>query len=200
MQREGLTATPQTSPEPVEDIALVAALVRGDQEALGQLYDRHGSLLFALALRILHDRAQAEDLLHDVFLEAWHHARDFDPARGTVRAWLVTRARSRALDRRASQSRQAKVVDQLGREAGEGGGGGGGQAAAASLDRERVHQHMASLPAELIAVLELAYFEGASSSEMAERLGIPIGTVKSRMARAIAALRQQLGPSFGGAP
>src|SRR5689334_2088119 len=112
MQREGLTASPSAAAERIEDADLMAALVRGDRAAMAALYDRHASLLMALAVRMLQDRSQAEELLHDVFLEAWHHARDYDPGRGTVRAWLLTRMRSRALDRRASRARMARVVEQ----------------------------------------------------------------------------------------
>src|SRR5499427_7728991 len=81
-----------------DDVRLVAAMVAGDAEALARLYERHGSLLLGLAMRIVRDRREAEDLLHDVFLEAWRSARDFDPKRGRVRTWLAIRMRSRALD------------------------------------------------------------------------------------------------------
>jgi RNA polymerase sigma-70 factor (ECF subfamily) len=177
-----------------DDAATLAAVVGGDRASLARLYDRHARLLLALAMRILGDRVQAEDLLHDVFLEAWHHARDFDPARGSVRAWLVTRMRSRALDRRASAGRQARLADEVRREGADPGSAEG----AAGLDGARVRRQVAGLPPDLAAVIDLAYFEGLSSSEIAERLGIPIGTVKSRMARAIAALRAGLEPSLGG--
>jgi len=194
MQREGLTAAPPASAERVEDADLMAALVRGDRTAMATLYDRHASLLLALALRMLQDRAQAEELLHDVFLEAWHHARDYDSARGTVRAWLLTRTRSRALDRRASRVRQARVAEEAALEPAAGPAESG-----SAFDAERVRRELANLPAELVTVLELAYFEGLSSSEIAERLEIPVGTVKSRMARALGSLREQLGPGSGAA-
>src|SRR5262245_29250764 len=83
-----------------DDERLIARAVGGSRDALAELYDRHAPLLLGLGARILGDRGLAEDVLHDVFLEAWHHAREYDPARGTVRAWLVTRMRSRSLDRR----------------------------------------------------------------------------------------------------
>ena len=196
MQREGLTAAPGVPAERIEDADLVAALVRGDRAAMATLYDRHSSLLMALGVRMLQDRAAAEELVHDVFLEAWHHARDYDVSRGTVRAWLLTRTRSRALDRRAARARQARVVEQAALEHGEERASDGG----AAFDAERVRREMACLPAELVAVLELAYFEGLSSSEIATRLEIPTGTVKSRMARALATLREQLGPGTGSTP
>src|SRR3954470_1312957 len=152
MQREGLTVAPPASAERIEDAELVAALVRGDRSAMATLYDRHASLLMALAVRMLQDRAAAEELLHDVFLEAWHHARDYDASRGTVRAWLLTRTRSRALDRRASRARQARVVEQAALEQDEPRVSDG----AVALDAERVRRAMATLPEELIGVLEVA--------------------------------------------
>jgi RNA polymerase sigma-70 factor (ECF subfamily) len=167
----------------------MAALVRGDRNALAALYDRHAGVLLALATRLLGDRPQAEELLHDVFLEAWHHARDFDPARGSVRAWLVTRTRSRAFDRRAARSRHGRLADAAARE----------QSALTDpdagvpLDAARVRQGVNRLPPELVTLLELAYFEGLSFSEIGEALGIPLGTVKSRMARALSLLREGMG-------
>jgi RNA polymerase sigma-70 factor (ECF subfamily) len=179
-----------------DDAALVAAIARGDKSALGALYDRHCRLLLALGLRVLGDRTAAEDVLHDVFLEAWHQARTFDPGRGSARAWLVTRMRSRALDRRSTVSRQARLADSAGKE----------QATVLTkssptgIDLERVRRGVQGLPAELGAVVELAYFDGLSSSEIAKQLGIPVGTVKSRMARAMASLKSELGPGQRGAP
>jgi len=180
----------------VEDAALVAAIAHGDKGALGTLYDRHCGLLLALGLRVLGDRTAAEDVLHDVFLEAWHQARTFDPQRGSARAWLVTRMRSRALDRRATVSRHARLADGEARSQET----GLTRSSPTGIDLERVRRGVAGLPAELGAVVELAYFDGLSSPEIAERLGIPVGTVKSRMARAMASLKEQLGPGEEGAP
>ena len=175
--------------ESAEDPALMAAIVRGDRQALGRLYDRHAPVLLALAMRILGDRGLAEDVLHDVVLEAWHRARDFDPARGSVRAWLVTRMRSRALDRRIAAGRQARLAEQAGRD-------GEKRITASAMvavsDGERVRRQLAGLPGDLVQVIELAYFEGLSFSDIARQLSIPIGTVKSRMARALQLLRERL--------
>jgi RNA polymerase sigma-70 factor (ECF subfamily) len=168
----------------------VAALATGDREALARLYDGHSSLLLALGLRILGDRTAAEDVLHDVFLEAWHRAADFDPGRGSVRAWLVTRMRSRALDRRAAHVRQNRLAE----DAGRAGGDGAPVPVETSLpiDGARVRHQIATMPEELTSVLELAYFDGLSSSQIGLQLGIPVGTVKSRMARALSTLRERL--------
>ncbi len=176
-----------------DDSALCLALARGDREALAALYDRHAPLLLALGLRILGSRSAAEDVLHDTFVEAWHHARDFDPARGTARAWLSTRMRSRCLDRRAAAARQAQGDRRLAQEADAPSPG-----QPEGLDGQRLRGRIAELPEELGQVVELAYFEGLSCTGIADHLGIPTGTVKSRLARALASLRQGLGA--GGDP
>jgi RNA polymerase sigma-70 factor (ECF subfamily) len=185
---------------PEDDNALAAALARGDRAALGQLYDRHAAVLLGLGFRILGDRGRAEDVLHDVFLEAWNHASDFDPARGTVRAWLATRMRSRALDRRAAGLRQQRLAEEASHEAAatqtptDAGASGD-----TGLDGGRIQTFVSGMPSELSVIIELAYFQGLSSSETARRLEIPLGTVKSRMARALALLRHDLGAP-GGSP
>jgi RNA polymerase sigma-70 factor (ECF subfamily) len=173
----------------IADARLVAAVVAGDKSALAGLYDRHGSLLLALGLRILGDRSLAEDVLHDVFLEAWHHAAEFDDSRGTVRAWLITRMRSRCLDRRGKIVRGARAVEAAAKEAPV-----PSSDVVAAADHLRVRQGVAGLPDDLAAVIDLAYFDGLSASEIGARLSLPVGTVKSRLARAIATLRQQLHP------
>ncbi len=188
MQGEGVTA-PSASADPVEDARLVSALIKGDRGALAGLYDRHAPILLALGMRILADRALAEDVLHDVFLEAWHHAAEFDDARGTVRAWLITRMRSRSLDRRGKVVRGARAAEAAARES-----PAAVSEATAAADHERVRRGVAGLSDELAAVIDLAYFDGLSASQIADRLGLPVGTVKSRLARAIATLRAHLRP------
>lgn len=172
----------------MSDVELVVELASGREEALGELYDRFGGLLLAVGVRILKDPIEAEDLLHDVFVEAWRRASDFDPARGGVRAWLITRMRSRALDRCKSPGRtRATVLDERYEnraaeiEVADGG------------DHARLRRAVGVLSADQRAVVECAYFDGLSSSEIAARLGIPVGTVKSRMAAGLAKLRAELG-------
>jgi len=162
------------------DAGLVAAMASGDRGALASLYDRHSGVLLGLAMRIVRDRREAEDLLHDVFLEAWRSAKDFDPKRGRVRTWLAIRMRSRALDHQKS----ARVS----RNAGD-----------AGLDMmvdDREHASpdhaLADLGPEQRRVLELAYFEGLSCTEIAARVSIPVGTVKSRIAAGLDRLRNGL--------
>ncbi len=181
-----------TPPDPDDDVRLMRALARGDRAALEPLYDRYAPLLLALAHKVLGPRRETEDLVHDVFLEAWRCARDFDPERGSVRAWLVTRLRSRALDRLRSAGR-AKVVlsDESMPEAVS------ADDPSQGTDRDKVHRALAQLSPEHRQVLELAYFDGLTSSEIAAQTNLPIGTVKSRVARGLAHLRALLGAGGG---
>jgi RNA polymerase sigma-70 factor (ECF subfamily) len=168
-----------------EDEALVAAMAAGDRGALATLYERHAALLLGLALRIVREKREAEDLLHDVFLEAWRSAKDFDPKRGRVRTWLAIRMRSRALDLQKS----ARVSRNT---------GDGGldllvdEAEGSSPDHGRIRTALSELGQDQRRVLELAYFEGLSCTEIAERVAIPVGTVKSRIAAGLDRLRSGL--------
>lgn len=169
-----------------EDVSLVVALARGDRDALAALYDRHASPLLGLGVKLLQDRGEAQEILHDVFLEAWKRAGDYDPSRGTVRTWLALRMRSRCLDRikSAGRSRTAPVGEQLERAA-----GAEPPAGVERADASRVRGAMAELPEDQRKILELGYFDGLSCSEMAEHLDIPIGTVKSRLHAGLKKLR-----------
>jgi RNA polymerase sigma-70 factor, ECF subfamily len=176
------------------DADLVAAMAGGEREALASLYERHSAILLGLAMRIVRDRREAEDLLHDVFLEAWRSAKDFDPKRGRVRTWLAIRMRSRALDlqksarvsRNAGDSGLELLVDDHEKQ---------------SPDHARVRAALADLGTDQRKVLELAYFEGLSCTEIATRVQIPVGTVKSRIAAGLDRLRHGLsGRMSGGSP
>jgi RNA polymerase sigma-70 factor (ECF subfamily) len=175
------------------DGGLIAAAAAGDERALAELYDRHASALLGVALRILKSRPDAEDLVHDVFVEAWQRAADFDPSRGSVRSWLLVRARSRAVDRlRSLEAARRRGLLQRAESAGE-------EASVPpiwdGLDRARAKRALDALPEAQRALVELAYFEGLSCSEMAARCGIPIGTVKSRLSAGMAKLRQEFAES-----
>jgi RNA polymerase sigma-70 factor (ECF subfamily) len=168
-------------------------MARGDSAALALLYDRYAGIMLALARRIVGRGPEAEDVIHDVFLEAWRHAADYDAARGSVKAWLLLRTRSRSLDvqKSARVSKQASGLDDawLAELSGPGADG------ATAPDQILVRKVLVALPIEQREVLWLGYFEGLSSSEMAERIGVPIGTVKSRVAAALSALRGALSDS-----
>jgi RNA polymerase sigma-70 factor (ECF subfamily) len=170
------------------DAALVARMAAGDQKALSELYDRHSGILLGLAIRIVRERRDAEDLLHDVFLEAWRSAKDFDPKRGRVRTWLAIRMRSRALDLKKS-ARVSRNAGDAGLETMV------DDSPVISPDHSAVRTALLALGPEQRKVLELAYFEGLSCSEIAERVAIPVGTVKSRIAAGLDRLRSQMKPS-----
>jgi RNA polymerase sigma-70 factor (ECF subfamily) len=169
------------------DAELIRSVANGDRVALAQLYDRFAPILMAVATRILGERREAEDLLHDVFLEVWRQAADYDVTRGSVRAWIMIRLRSRAIDRRKSAG-VARAVP-LEPEEHIDDRGGPDEDPQLGPDRASVRRALAALPDDQRTVLELGYFEGLSSSEIAERISAPIGTVKSRVAAALAKLR-----------
>ena len=169
------------------DVARMRALAAGDESALAALYDRHAPVMLAVALRILRARQDAEDLVHDVFVEAWQKAGAYDPARGGVRRWLLVRVRSRGIDRLRAldAARRAALADAGAPEAAAPPGWDG-------ADRARARAALRALPDEQRALVELSYFEGLTCSEMAEHCGIPIGTVKSRLSAAMTKLRRSL--------
>jgi len=177
--------------EPEEpDSAVLQRLAAGERAALGVLYDRHAGILLALGLRIVGLRREAEDLVHDVFLEVWRHAGDYRAERGSVKTWLLLRMRSRCLDRVRSHgfSRSAPLEHEPAR-------GGAAERHERRLDGARARALLEQLPSAQREVLELGYIEGLSFSEIAARLEIPIGTVKSRVSAAMTKLRTDLGVS-----
>lgn len=171
-----------------EDVRDVAEVARGDRGALARLYERHAPRMLAIGERIVGDRREAEDLLHDVFVEVWRHAGDYDPERASVKAWLYLRMRSRCLDRvrSAAWARTRTQAEDPRREAQAPPSNGKGS------EGSTVRRALSELPQEQRAVLLLGYYEGLSSAEIAERLELPVGTVKSRVAAAMSKLRTRL--------
>lgn len=166
----------------------------GDEAALAALYDRYRTILFGLLLRILHNRAEAEDVLQEVFVQVWQRAASFDAARGKVFTWLVTLARSRAIDRLRALGSRSRTIEEAARESEIGERISDAEIDAISAQRgEIVRRALKQLPAEQRQVLLLAYFNGFSQSEIAERLNSPLGTVKTRMRSAMNKLRETLG-------
>lgn len=173
-------------------------MARGDGQALAELYDRHGRSVYALGVRILGDAAEAEDLTQDVFTLAWKNAARYDAARGAVAAWLLVTARTRAIDRlRARRARpQGPTADDGGRLAAIPDASPSVDViVAAAQQASSVRQAMQHLPAEQRDALELAYFEGLSHSEIAERTGIPLGTIKTRIRSGLLRLREAMTPA-----
>jgi RNA polymerase sigma-70 factor, ECF subfamily len=168
---------------------LITRAQAGDRAAFGLLYDRFAPALLGAAARILGDRRESADLVHDVFLEAWQRVREYDPQRGSVRTWLLLRLRSRALDHLGRAERRHTQVG-AGPELAERGRPG---ARDHTMEQLAVRQALTRLEGDVRAVLEQTYFEGLSAREIAARSGIPEGTVRSRLARGLAALTAVLG-------
>jgi RNA polymerase sigma-70 factor (ECF subfamily) len=179
----------------VSDVELLHAVARGDEVALARLYDEYRVILFGLMLRILHSRQEVEDVLQEVFLQVWNRASDFDEARGRPFTWLVTMARSRAIDRLRSLGSRERVAQNAAREVIEETSDAIEDAIRA--EEGRVVRHaLQELPEEQRRVLEFAYFEGLTQSEVAKRLETPLGTVKTRMRSGMTKLRELLGDRF----
>jgi RNA polymerase sigma-70 factor (ECF subfamily) len=179
------------------DFELIARIRGGDETAVTAVYDRHAAPLLALAYRILGDRADAEDVVLEALARVWREAERFDAARGSLRAWLTVMVRSRALDLIRARRRSERLTADAAR--------GNPEAAVVLGDpaeederRGRVLAALAELPAPQREAIELAYYGGLSQSEIAERLGAPLGTVKTRIRDGMQKLRVSLKPLYAG--
>jgi RNA polymerase sigma factor (sigma-70 family) len=175
----------------LSDEALVLMAARSEESALAELYDRYGRAAYGLALRVLRDPALAEDAVQEAFLALWRTAAKFVPERSKASTWILTLVHRRAVDGvRREQRRRADSLDVAPEPASV---GGVDEDAWLRLQRERVQEALRSLPDSQREALELAYYGGFSQSELAERLGQPIGTIKSRMFAGLSRLRELLG-------
>jgi RNA polymerase sigma-70 factor, ECF subfamily len=174
----------------LSDEAVVALIARSDDLALAELYDRFGRPAYALALRVLRDPALAEDAVQDAFLDVWRQADRFVPERARASAWLFTFVHRRAVDVvRREERRRTEPLESAPVAAS---GGGADDEAWLRLERERVQGALKRLPDAQRETIELAYYGGFTQSELAERLGEPLGTIKSRMFTGLARLRELL--------
>ena len=187
---------PSAAPEP-SDEDLVRALDAAGAAALAPIYDRHASLVYGLARAILRDPDDAEDLTQEVFLDL-ERRRGFDPRRGTLAAYLATMTRSRALDRMRTRKRRGEILAGIAQDTGR------TPAEPSPLDRLAASEHaartreaLAALPERHRRVIEMAYYDGMSQSEIAAALGAPLGTVKTWARLGLAGLRASLEPWIG---
>jgi|SRR5262245_19392926 len=180
------------------DEAIARAIAAGEGSALALAYDRHGALVYGLACRILRDAPAAEEVVQDVFLELWRRASTFDPRLGSLPAFLVTLARSRAIDRLRSRRASPAGGDPSGLERLPDETPPPLEFASREDARAEVLRALGALPEEERRVVELAYFEGLSQSRIAERTGSPLGTVKGRARNALRRLREALPRGLGG--
>ncbi len=176
----------------LSDEALVALAARSEQTALGELYDRYGRPAYGLALRILRDEALAEDAVQEAFLSLWRTASRYVPEKGKASTWILTLVHRRAVDLvRREERRRADSLHDAPEPADD--GRGADEEAWLRLQRERVQAALRQLPDQQREALELAYYGGFTQSELAERLGQPLGTIKSRMFAGLSRLRELLG-------
>ena len=175
------------------DHAALERMARGDHEALAELYDRHARLVYSLALRILRDQSDAEDIVQDVFSQAWRQAARYESSRGNVIAWLLNLARSRAIDRLRSRRARpdsatvepmpielpdlAQPIDEQ---------------VASSHEAARIRAAVDELSVLQRVAIELAFYEGLTHVEIAERLELPLGTVKTRIRQGLLKLKERL--------
>lgn len=189
-----------TNPSPddrqKDDARLVQRMAQGDKTAFAEIYDRFSRPLYATAMRIVNDAAEAQDVVHDVFITLWEKATTFEVERGSAFGWAVTLVRNRAIDRvrmrrRRSELLAASAPADLGYE--ENAPGTGADESAALGDQAHVvRAAVATLPLEQKRVLELAFFSGLTQQEIAERISEPLGTVKARIRRGLLKLRDSL--------
>lgn len=174
---------------PDDPTHLIQQIASGDREAFSRFYDRYAPLVFTFAVRLLRVRPEAEDLLQEVFLQAWRQAGSYRQARGSPEAWITTITRSRAIDKLRSIRRRDRGLSPTEEPAGTEGAGKVASGAMEAEARVTVQGALARLPAAQRTVLELAYFDGLTQSEIAARLGEPLGTVKTRMRAGLERLR-----------
>jgi len=174
------------------DAAILRQIVARDPRGMEMLYDRYGGIAYALAVRVLGDAGAAEDVVQEAFFNIWRQGTSYDTSRGTVRTWLLTVVHHRAIDRirstRAKTRGDVAIDSMLSLQAKE----DTWLTVAQGLEQERVQAAVATLPPEQRQVVEMAYFAGLTHAEIAEHVGIPLGTVKGRMRLAVAKLRDAL--------
>ncbi len=179
----------------LSDEAVVALVARSDQEALGELYDRFGRVAYGLALRVVRDEKLAEDAVQEGFLATWRNADRFMPERAKASTWVLTLVHRRAVDLvRREDRRRAEPLPEAREPAPS---DSAEEDAWLRFERERVQAALRQLPDQQREALELAYYGGFTQSELAERLGQPIGTIKSRMFAGLARLRELLADPNG---
>jgi RNA polymerase sigma-70 factor, ECF subfamily len=169
------------------DLALVTAVRSGDQGAMAALYDRYSSIVYAVALRVLQDTGAAEDVLQDIFMQLWRRPGAFDASRGNMAAWLAVITRNRAIDalrRRRPQDDIENVIVSVEPDL--------ASEAERARAMEKVRGALQDMPPAQRSALEMAYFEGLTHSEIAEKTGEPLGTIKTRIRTGLLSLRKVL--------
>ncbi|MBT2501819.1 sigma-70 family RNA polymerase sigma factor [Curtobacterium sp. ISL-83] len=187
------TGWTSSAPAPVSADELLGRVATGDQAAFSDLYDELSGRVLGLVTRLLRDRAQSEEVTQEIFLEVWQQAARFDRKRGTAASWILTMAHRRAVDRiRASQASHDRDT-KIGIRDFESGFDQVSESVEIRIEHERVTRALAKLTEFQRQAVQLAYYGGFSHSEMAEQLGVPIGTVKTRLRDGMIRLRDEMG-------
>ncbi len=202
-QDEGDPKKAETGPQSGrdDDAALVAKMKAGDERAFAIFYDRFAPGVFSMIYAILRDQKESEDVLQEAFLQMWKRTATYDPARSSLFTWAVMISRHKAIDRFRARQRQSRLIDAAVLELDERLTSPGQREADDPFgrrdERERVRAALAQLGEAQREAIDLAFFTGLTQTEIAERLGAPLGTVKARIRRGLLALRERLG---GGSP
>ncbi len=193
-----MQSAPAPNPRAAEDKRLLARMARGDEDALSQLYERYASMLLALAIRVVGDRSEGEEVLQEVFIQAWRQAERYKPQRSSVSTWLVMMTRSRAIDRIRSRKVKDRTLSAARQEETRTYESPSGARNVLHQERAtRLRRELAELPESQRQVLELAFFSGMTQREIAAETGIPLGTVKTRTLLAMKKLRSALREDVG---
>ena len=167
-----------------DEMRLVARIRAGDQQAMSELYDRYGKVVYAVSLRVLQDTSAAEDVVQDVFLQLWRNPDAFDASRGSLAAWLAVIARHRSIDRLRKRRPEVDIEDCV-----IAGGPDLRDETERALVIEKVRVVLAEMNPDQRKVLELAFFQGLTHTEIAEKTGEPLGTIKTRIRSGLQLLR-----------
>jgi RNA polymerase sigma-70 factor, ECF subfamily len=171
----------------MQDLALLSGIQSGSQEAMTAFFDRYSKMVYSVALRVLHDAGEAEDVMQEIFVQVWQNPQAYDSSRGSLGGWLVVVARNRAIDklrrRRSTDPVESFALPSSMNLA---------QESERGFLLDKIQAAMNRLPAEQRTSVELAFFEGLSHSEIAEKTGEPLGTVKTRIRLALVAIRKGL--------
>lgn len=188
-------STPTNNEDRSIELDLLARIARQDRAAFEDLFSRYSGILYATALKFLKDDADAQDVVQDVFIQIWDKAKLYDPAKGKPLTWALTLTRNRSIDRIRAIQRRTRLRDDFEKETTVDESGILREALSgvdANDTAQILRQVVGQLPAPQRTVIELAYFEGLTQTEIADRLGEPLGTIKARARRALLKLKTSL--------
>jgi RNA polymerase sigma-70 factor (ECF subfamily) len=176
------------------DVELLRQIASGDRAAFAEFYDRHSTLMFSVATKILNDSAEAQDVLQEAFLQIWEKAAKFDPKLGKASSWAAILARNKAIDRIRASQRRSRLAEEAGTAHGiaEEVSDSVNETLVGREQAKLIQSAIVELPGEQRQAIELAYFSGLTQDEISKKLNTPLGTIKARIRRGLLKLRDQL--------